>query len=79
MRDTADTAASEVARLRAGLADILANLQGTPCSFWACPGVTGELVPMATCTVCAAQMEITALLATSHVDGAETRPEGERG
>lgn len=52
----------ELARLRAGLADILTSYQGTPCCFWACPGVTEEIVNMATCAVCAMQIEIRALL-----------------
>jgi hypothetical protein len=53
----------ELARLRAALADMLNDYKGTPCGFWACHGVTDEIVPMATCHVCAMQIEIKALLA----------------
>lgn len=53
---------AELARLRAGLTEMLTQHKGTPCCFWACPGMTGEIVPMATCAVCAMQIEITTLL-----------------
>jgi len=65
-----DTA--ELARLRAELTELLDDLNGTPCSFWACHGVTDEIVPMATCSTCAAQIRIRDLLA-GHAD----TPEGE--
>lgn len=49
-------------RLRSELADILDRYQGTPCVFFACPGVTDEIENMATCAVCAMQIEIRALI-----------------
>lgn len=54
--------------LRTGMQEILADLAGAPCSFWACPGVTDEIVPMATCHVCATQIRIKALLTTPPPD-----------
>lgn len=64
--------AAELARLRAALTELLDDLNGTPCSFWACQGVTDEIVSMSTCSTCAAQIHIRNLLA-EHAD----TPEGE--
>lgn len=46
---------------RANLEGLLSDLAGV-CVFWACPGPAGDIVPMATCTVCATHIRITQLL-----------------
>lgn len=48
-------------RLRAVVNSVLDDLKGA-CSFWACPGPEAPFTPMATCRVCAAQMDLRAAL-----------------
>lgn len=55
-------APDEAGRLRAGIREVLADLLGAPCSFWACPGPDHPAVPMATCNVCGPQLDLRALL-----------------
>ena len=63
-RDTARAllaeAAAEVIR------KVIADLEITPCSFWACDGPDKPFVSMKTCRVCFSIQELRKLLATLH-------------
>lgn len=50
------------AELVAGIREVLADLDGAPCSFWACPGPDHPPVPMATCRICDVQQQLHELL-----------------
>jgi hypothetical protein len=52
----------EADRLRAGIREVLEDLRGAPCSFWACPGADHPSVAMATCNVCDPQQRLHELL-----------------
>lgn len=49
-------------KLSSAVRDVLESLKGSPCSFWACPGPDEPFTPMATCNVCAPQIELRAAL-----------------
>lgn len=53
---------SDAARLVSGIREILADAEGSPCSFFACPGADHPAVGMATCNVCFPQIALKELI-----------------
>lgn len=62
VREVAWLVLAEVERLHFGIREVLEDLRGAPCAFWACPGVDHPSVAMATCDVCDAQQRLHELL-----------------